>query len=101
MATTITPPKSRFLGKAAVKRELRGACSGTADRKQARRFCGNGLSRTAMLFKIATLAGHRLTIPEMNRFKEVNPRQLEHVYEEVVRMGDPGNALFALRLLLK
>lgn len=75
MATTITPPKSRFLG--------------------------NGLSRTAMLFKIATLAGHRLTIPEMNRFKEVNPRQLEHVYEEVVRMGDPGNALFALRLILK
>lgn len=54
-----------------------------------------------MLFKIATLAGHRLTIPEMNRFKEVNPRQLEHVYEEVVRMGDPGNALFALRLILK
>ena len=65
------------------------------------RFLGNGLSRTAMLFKIATLAGHRLTIPEMNRFKEVNPRQLEHVYEEVVRMGDPGNALFALRLILK
>jgi len=65
------------------------------------RFCGNGLSRTAMLFKIATLAGHRLTIPEMNRFKEVNPRQLEHVYEEVVRTGDPGNALFALRLILK
>ena len=114
MATTITPPKSRFLGKAAVKREQRGACSGTAERKQARRFGGrstsgrllptgrkNGMSRTAMLFKIATLAGHRLTIPEMNRFKEVNPRQLEHVYEEVVRMGDPGNALFALRLILK
>lgn len=59
------------------------------------------MSRTAMLYKIATLAGHRLTIPEMNRFKDVNPRQLEHVYEEVVRMGDPGNALFALRLILK
>jgi len=114
MATTITS-KSRFLGKAAVKREQRGACSDTAERKQAHRgFLGrstsgrllptgrkNGLSRTAMLFKIATLAGHRLTIPEMNRFKEVNPRQLEHVYEEVVRMGDPGNALFALRLILK
>ena len=114
MATTITP-KSRFCGKAAVKREQRGACSGTAERKQVRRgFLGrstsgrllptgrkNGLSRTAMLFKIATLAGHRLTIPEMNRFKEVNPRQLENVYEEVVRMGDPGNALFALRLILK
>lgn len=101
MAATITPTKSRFLGKAAVKREQRGAYSGTAERKQDRRFCGNGLSRTAMLFKIATLAGHRLTIPEMNRIKEVNPRQLEHVYEEVVRMGDPGNALFALRLILK
>jgi len=101
MSATITPPKSRFCGKAAVKREQRGACSGTAERKQDRRFCGNGLSRTAMLYKIATLAGHRLTIPEMNRFKEVNPRQLEHVYEEVVRMGDPGNALFALRLILK
>lgn len=32
---------------------------------------------------------------------KVTPRQLEHVYEEVVRMGDPGNALFALRLILK
>lgn len=73
MAATITPTKSRFLGKAAVKREQRGAYSGTAERKQDRRFCGNGLSRTAMLFKIATLAGHRLTIPEMNRIKEVNP----------------------------
>lgn len=64
-------------------------------------FSGNGLSRTAMLYKIATLAGHRLTIPEMNRIKDVNARQLEHVYEEVIRMGDPGNALFALRLILK
>ena len=59
------------------------------------------MSRAAMLFKIATLAGPRLTIPEMNRIKEINPRQLEHVYEEVIRMGDPGNALFALRLILK
>lgn len=33
--------------------------------------------------------------------KVTPPRQLEHVYEEVVRMGDPGNALFALRLILK
>ena len=54
-----------------------------------------------MLFKIATLADHRLTIPELNRIRNINPRQLEHVYEEVVRMGDPGNALFALRLILK
>ena len=86
METTSTH-KSRVCGKAAVKREQRGVCSGTAERKQARRgFLGrstfgrllptgrkNGLSRTAMLFKIATLAGHRLTIPEMNRIKEVNP----------------------------
>ena len=64
-------------------------------------FRGNGLSRTAMLFKIATLAGHKLTIPEMNKFKEVNPRSLEQVYNEVVRVGDAGNARFALQLILK
>jgi hypothetical protein len=54
-----------------------------------------------MLFKIATIAGHKLTVPEMNKFKEVNPRSLERVYNEVVRVGDAGNALFALRLILK
>lgn len=64
-------------------------------------FAGNGMSRTAMIFKIATIAGHKLTVPEMNKFKEVNPRSLERVYNEVVRMGDAGNALFALRLILK
>ena len=64
-------------------------------------FSGNGLSRTAMLFKIATIARHKLTVVEMNKFKDVNPRSLERVYDEVVRMGDPGNALFALRLILK
>lgn len=64
-------------------------------------FAGNGLSRTAMIFKIATIAGHKLTVPEMNKFKEVNPRSLERVYNEVVRVGDAGNALFALRLILK
>lgn len=64
-------------------------------------FRGNGLSRTAMLFKIAMLAGHKLTIPEMNKFKEVNPRSLEQVYNEVVRVGDAGNARFALQLILK
>lgn len=64
-------------------------------------FAGNGLSRTAMLFKITTIAGHKLTVPEMNKFKEVNPRSLERVYNEVVRVGDAGNALFALRLILK
>ena len=64
-------------------------------------FAGNGLSRTAMLFKIATVAHHKLTVPEMNKFKDVNPRGLERVYDEVVRLGDAGNALFALRLLLQ
>lgn len=64
-------------------------------------FAGNGLSRTAMIFKIATIAGHKLTVPEMNKFKEINPRSLERVYNEVVRVGDAGNALFALRLILK
>ena len=33
----------------------------------ATKFAGNGLSRTAMVFKIATLAGHKLTVPELNR----------------------------------
>ena len=63
-------------------------------------FAGNGMSRTAMLFKIATVAGHKLTVTEMNKFKEVNPRRLEQVYNEVLRVGDPANALFALRLIL-
>ena len=64
-------------------------------------FAGNGLSRTAMLFKIALVAGHKLTVTEINKFKDVNPRSLEQVYNEVVRVGDPGNALFALKLILK
>ena len=50
-------------------------------------FAGNGLSRTAMIFKIATMAGHKLTVPELNRIKDVNPRSLERVYDEVIRMG--------------
>lgn len=68
--------------------------------KQTRRFAGNGLSRTAMLFKIATVAGHKLTVVEMNKIKDMNPRRLEQVYDEVLRIGDAGNAMFALRLLL-
>lgn len=64
-------------------------------------FAGNSLSRTAMLFKIATIAGHKLTVPEMNKFKDVNPRRLEQVYNEVVRMNDAGNAKLALSLFLK
>ena len=67
----------------------------------ATKFAGNGMSRTAMVFKIATLGGVKLSVPQINKIKELNPRNLERVYDEVMRMGDRGNALFALRLLLK
>lgn len=67
----------------------------------ATKFAGNGLSKTAMIFKIATMANHKLTIPELNRIKDVNPRSLERVYDEVIRMGGVNNALFALKLILK
>ena len=53
----------------------------------ATKFAGNGMSRTAMIFKIATVAKHKLTVPELNRIKDVNPRSLERVYDEVMRMG--------------
>jgi hypothetical protein len=100
--TKLPPPPTKFAGKAAVKRGQSGTGSGSAERGQARRvFLGNGLSRTAMLFNIAKVAGHRLTVPELNRIKDVNPRSLERVYDEVLRLGDPGNAMFALRLILK
>jgi hypothetical protein len=79
----------KFAGKDAIKKE------------QARRgFLGNGLSRTAMIYKIATLGGIKLTVPQLNKIKDVNPRQLESVYNEVVRMGNQGNARFALSLIL-
>ena len=61
---------------------------------------GNGLSRTAMLYKIASVAKHKLTVVEMNKFKDVNPRSLERVYDEVLRVGDAGNARFALKMIL-
>lgn len=64
-------------------------------------FAGNGLSRTAMIFKIATMGGVKLSVPQLNKIKNVNPRQLEHVYDEVIRMGGQGNARFALSLILK
>ena len=84
-----TKTKSSFADKAATKR--------------ATPFGGNGLSRTAMLFRIATMAGHRLTVPELNRIRDINPRQLERTYEAVVGgVGmTKGDALFALRLILK
>lgn len=65
------------------------------------KFAGNGLSRTAMVFKIATLAGHKLTVPELNRIKDINPHALEHVYDSVVCGVSKGDAMFALRLVLK
>ena len=67
----------------------------------AKKFAGNGLSRTAMVFKIATLAGHKLTVPELNRIKDINPRALERVYDTVLGGGSKGDAMFALRLVLK
>lgn len=66
-----------------------------------KQFAGNGISRTAMIFKIATVACHKLTIVEMNKIKEVNPRSLERVFDEVLRVNDQNNAKFALSLLLK
>jgi hypothetical protein len=65
-----------------------------------KKFAGNGLSRTAMLYKIATVAKHKLTVVEMNKFKDVNPRSLERVYDEVLRIGDADNARFALKMIL-
>ncbi len=64
-------------------------------------FAGNGLSRTAMIFKIATIADHKLTVTEMNKFNTINPRSLEQVYNEVIHKPDAGNAAFALSLILK
>ena len=93
---------TKFAGKVASKREQGKAGIGHAEREQARRgFLGNGLSRTAMVFKIATLAGHKLTVPELNRIKDINPRALERVYDTVVGGASKGDALFALRLVLK
>ena len=106
---------TKFAGKVASKREQGKAGIGHAEREQARRgFLGrstsgrllptgrkNGLSRTAMVFKIATLAGHKLTVPEMNRIKDINPRALERVYDSVLGGVSKGDALFALRLVLK
>lgn len=48
---------------------------------------GNGLSRTAMVFKIATMAKHKLTVVEMNKIKTVNPRSLESVYTHLTNGG--------------
>lgn len=89
----------KFAQKDAIKRGQDDA--GDSKREQARRFLGNGLSRTAMIFKIATMAQHKLTVPEMNRIKDVNPRSLERVYDEVLKMGGVDNARFALKLILK
>ena len=64
-------------------------------------FAGNGLSRTAMIFKIALIARHKLTLPEMNKFRDINPRNLEHLYNGVIESGNQGDAQFALSLILK
>lgn len=93
---------TKFAGKVASKREQGKTGIDHAEREQARRgFLRNGLSRTAMVFKITTLAGHKLTVPELNRIKDINPRALERVYDSVVGGVSKGDALFALRLVLK
>ena len=65
------------------------------------KFAGNGMSRTAMIFKIASMGGVTLTIPQMNLIKNINPRRLERVYNEVVSRGDKDNARFAFNLIIK
>lgn len=55
--------------------------------KTKKSFAGNGLSRTAMVFKIATMAKHKLTVVEMNKIKTVNPRSLESVYTHLTNGG--------------
>lgn len=55
--------------------------------KTKKSFAGNGLSRTAMVFKIATMAKHKLTVVEMNKIKTVNPRSLESVYMHLTNGG--------------
>ena len=62
---------------------------------------GNGLSRTAMVFRIAAVGETRLTVPQLNKIKTVNPRSLERVYAEVLRQNDRDGARFALSLILK
>ena len=93
--------KKVFADKVASKRGQNNAGIGHAECEQTRRFGGNGLSRTAMIYKIATMAGHKLTVPELNRIKDINPRALERVYDTVVGGVSKGDALFALRLVLK
>jgi hypothetical protein len=53
-----------------------------------------------MVFKIATLACHKLTVPQLNKIKDINFRSLERVYNEVISGNDASNARFALLLLL-
>ena len=64
------------------------------------KLLGNGLSRTAMLYDIALVANYKLTAADMNKFKQVNPRSLESVHNEIMRARNPSNALFALKFLL-
>ena len=54
-----------------------------------------------MVFKIATLAGHKLTPVELSRIKTINPRALGRVYDTVLGGVSKDDALFALRLVLK
>lgn len=63
------------------------------------KFPGNGLSRVAMIFQIATKAHHNLTIPELNRIKNINPKKLEDIYEMIIKdTMTSSDAKFALSL---
>ena len=78
---------TKFAYKTTGERQDSPNIFGLSQAKTSSPFGGNGLSRTAMVFKIATLAGHKLTVPEMNRIKDINPRALERVYDTVVGGG--------------
>lgn len=73
---------------------------GKPGRHRQRIFTGE-LSSTAMVFKIATIGSVKLTVPQLNKIKNLNQRSLKQIHDEVVRVGDRDNARFALSLLLK
>lgn len=60
---------------------------------------GHGLSPTAMVFKIATIAGKTLSVRQMNSIKDINPRTLKRVYDDVVHDKDKTKADIAMQLL--
>ena len=74
--------------------------SGVATATTSKRFAGNGMSKTAMIWEIARIAEHKLTVPQLKKIDGVNPRSLEDIYNKVVSDKSKGDALFALKLIL-